>query len=128
MTLRPPRSTLFPYTTLFRSQSSKSALQSARDWAGDSVADFSAVDGCDGNDFGAGAEHEEFLEAPQFTFEARLDDGANGFFVGEREDDIARDAGQHENGQWRGNQVIIFDEKDAGMGAFVKDAVAAKNR
>src|SRR5689334_23835609 len=73
MTLRPPRSTLFPYTTLFRSQSSKSALQSARDWAGDSVADFSAVDGCDGNDFGAGAEHEEFLEAPQFTFEARLD-------------------------------------------------------
>ena len=108
-------------------QSSKRALEAARDWPGGTTSDFSAVDGRDWNDFGAGAEHEEFLESPQFAFEAGLEGGANGFLMGQREDNVARDARQKENGEWRSHQIIVFHEQDAGTSAFLKDAVAAKN-
>ena len=100
-------------------------MESARDWAGRTIADFSAVYRGDWDDFGAGAEHEEFLKSPEFPFEAGLDGRADGFFVGKREDDAARDTGQDENSEWRSHQVIIFDEQDAGMSAFLKNAIAA---
>src|SRR3712207_8754036 len=47
MIRRPPRSTLFPYTTLFRSQRSASLQRSPRRWAGqpDSGRPCCAVDG-----------------------------------------------------------------------------------
>lgn len=109
-------------------QLSECALKSASNSARRTVADFSAVNGSDRNDFRTRAEHQDLLEFPELTFEAWLSCGPNGLVVGERKYDIARDAGQNETGQWRSNQDVVFDKQNARVAPFMENAIATEYR